>query len=96
MLRLIKFIFLLAMAVLGAGFASINPEVATVHYYFGDLSLPMGMLLLGMLGLGIMLGLLVSVFMLLKTKRENVRLRRKAELVNTEVNNLRTIPLKNR
>ena len=41
MLRLIKFILLLAMAVLGAGFASINPEIATMHYYFGDLSLPM-------------------------------------------------------
>jgi putative membrane protein len=95
-LRLIKFIFLLAMAVLGAGFASINPEVATIHYYFGDLSLPMGMLLLGMLGLGMLLGLLASVFMLLKTRRENARLHRKAELVNTEVNNLRTIPLKNR
>jgi len=95
-LRLIKFIFLLAMAVLGAGFSSINPELATIHYYFGDLTLPMGMLLLGMLGLGMLLGLLANIFMLLKTKRENARLRRKADLVNTEVNNLRTIPLKNR
>lgn len=95
MLRLIKFIFLLGMAALGAGFASINPEVATIHYYFGDLTLPLGMLLLGMLGLGMLLGLLVSVFALLKARRENGRLRRKAELVNTEVNNLRTIPLKN-
>jgi len=94
-LRLIKFIFLLGMAVLGAGFASINPEVATIDYYFGDLTLPLGMLLLGMLGLGMLLGLLVSVFALLKARRENSRLRRKAELVNTEVNNLRTIPLKN-
>ena len=96
MLRLIKFILLLAMAVLGAGFASINPEIATMHYYFGDLSLPMGMLMLGALGLGIALGMLASLFMLLKTKRENAKLRRKADLVNTEVNNLRTIPLKNR
>ena len=96
MLRLIKLIFLLAIAVLGAGFASINPEMATIHYHFGDLTLPLGMLLLGMLGLGMLLGMLASVLMLLKTKRENTRLRRKADLVNTEVNNLRTIPLKNR
>ena len=95
MLRLIKFILLLAVAVLGAGFASINPEIATIHYSFGDLTLPIGMLLLGMLGLGMLLGMLASVFMLMKTKRENRRLRRKADLVNTEVNNLRTIPLKN-
>lgn len=96
MLRLIKFLFLLVMAVLGAGFASINPEPATLHYYFGDLTLPMGMLLLGVLGMGMLLGLLVSMLMLLKTRRENARLRRKAELVHTEVNNLRTIPLKDR
>ena len=96
MLRLIKFLFLLAMAVLGAGFASINPETATIHYYFGDLTLPMGMLMLGVLGLGMLLGLLASIFMLLKTRRENSRLRRKGELVNMEVNNLRTIPLKDR
>ena len=54
------------------------------------------MLMLGALGLGIALGMLASLFMLLKTKRENAKLRRKADLVNTEVNNLRTIPLKNR
>lgn len=96
MLRLIKFLFLLAMAVLGAGFASINPEAATIHYYFGDLTLPMGMLLLGVLGVGMLLGLLSSTFMLLKIRRENAKLRRKAELVHTEVNNLRTIPLKDR
>ncbi len=96
MLRLIKFLFLLVMAVLGAGFASINPEPVTLHYYFGDLTLPMGMLLLGVLGMGMLLGLLASVLMLLKTRRDNARLRRKAELVHTEVNNLRTIPLKDR
>jgi uncharacterized integral membrane protein len=87
---------LLAMAVLGAGFASINPETATIHYYFGDLTLPMGMLMLGVLGLGMLLGLLASIFMLLKARRENSRLRRKADLMNTEVNNLRTIPLQDR
>ncbi len=96
MLRLIKFLFLLAMAVLGAGFASINPETATIHYYFGDLTLPMGMLMLGVLGLGMLLGLLASIFILLKIRRENSRLRRKAELANMEVNNLRTIPLQDR
>lgn len=94
MLKLIKFLFLLAMAVLGAGFASLNPEMATVNYHYGDLTLPLGMLMLGVLGLGMILGLMVSTFMLFKTRLENNKLRRKADLMNTEVNNLRTIPLK--
>ena len=96
MLKLIKFLFLSAMAVLGFGFASVNPETATIHYYFGDLSLPIGVLMLGVLGLGVLLGLLASSIMLLKIRRENSRLRRKSELMTTEVNNLRTIPLKDR
>lgn len=94
MIKLIKFLLLLGFAVLGAGFASINPEPVTVHYYFGDLTLPIGMLVLGMMAVGMVIGLFVSMFMVVKTRRENRSLKKKAELVNKEVNNLRTIPVK--
>ena len=94
MIKLIKFLLLLGFAVLGAGFASINPEPVTVHYYFGDLTLPMGMLVLGVMAVGMVIGLFVSMFMVVKTRRENRSLKKKAELVNKEVNNLRTIPVK--
>lgn len=94
MLKLIKIILLLGFAVLGAGFASINPEPAKVHYYFGDLSLPMGMLVLGVLAAGMLIGMLGSFFMVLNTKRENRKLRKKSALVNKEIENLRTNPVK--
>ena len=94
MFKLIKFLLLLGFAVLGAGFASINPEPVTVHYYFGDLTLPMGMLLLSVMAVGMVIGLLVSMLMVVKTRRENRSLKKKADLVNKEVNNLRTIPVK--
>lgn len=94
MLKLIKIILLLGFAVLGAGFASINPELATLHYYFADLTLPMGMLLLAVLAIGMIIGMLTSSIMVLNTKRENRKLKKKSALVNKEVDNLRTNPLK--
>ena len=96
MLKLVKFLVLLCFAVLGAGFASINPGEVSVHYYFGEIQLPMGVLILGMLGVGIVAGTIVSMLLFIKIKRENVTLRRKADLVKEEVENLRTIPLKDR
>lgn len=96
MLKLIKFLVLLCFAVLGAGFASINPGEVSVHYYFGEIRLPMGVLILGLLGMGIVIGTLASLFPFVRIKHENVTLRRKANLVNEEVKNLRTIPLKDR
>ena len=94
MFKLIKFLLLLGFGVLGAGFASINPDPVTVNYYFGKLTLPMGMLVLGVLASGMVAGMLVCTLMLVKTKRENRKLKKKADLVHKEVNNLRTIPVK--
>ena len=96
MLKLIKFLVLLCFAVLGAGFASINPGEVSVDYYFGVVSLPMGVLILGLSGVGIIIGIMVSLIMFIRIKRENVTLRRKADLVKEEVKNLRTMPLQDR
>ena len=94
MFKLIKFLLLLGFAVLGAGFASINPHPVTAQYYFGEVTLPMGMLVLAVLAAGMLIGMVVSMLMVAKTRRENRLLRKKAELVNKEVDNLRTIPVK--
>ena len=96
MLKLLKFLVLLCFAVLGAGFAAINPGEVSVHYYFGEIRLPMGVLILGLLGVGIVLGMLVSLVVLFRIRHENAALRRSAELVKEEVKNLRTIPLQDR
>lgn len=96
MFNLIKFLLLLAVAVLGAAFASVNPEEVMVNYYFGTLQLPMGLLILLLLGMGIVIGMGAGTLLVLRVKRENIALRRRARLAHEEVNNLRTLPLKDR
>lgn len=96
MLKLIKFILLLGVALLGAGFASINPEPVAVNFYFYDLSVPLGLLVLTMIGAGAVLGVFSSLMLMARVRRDNRRLRRQARLASEEVNNLRTIPVKDR
>jgi len=96
LLKLIKFILLLGIALLGAGFASINPEPVAVYFYFYDFTVPLGLLILVMIGIGAVLGVFSSLLLMARVKRDNQRLRRQARLASEEVNNLRTIPVKDR
>ncbi len=96
MLKLIKFILLLGVALVGAGFASINPEPVAVNFYLYGLTVPLGLLVLVVVGVGAVLGVFSSLLLMARVRRENQRLRRQARLVSEEVNNLRTIPVKDR
>lgn len=96
MLKLIKFILLLGVALLGAGFASINPEPVVVNFYLYDLTVPLGLLVLVAVGVGAVLGVFSSLLLMARARRDNQRLRRQARLASEEVNNLRTIPVKDR
>ncbi|WP_456405130.1 lipopolysaccharide assembly protein LapA domain-containing protein [Thiolapillus sp.] len=96
MLKLIKFVLLLGAALLGAGFASINPDPVPVNFYFFAVTAPLGLLVLVMLGLGAVLGVFSSLLLMARVRRDNHRLRRQARLASEEVNNLRTIPVKDR
>ena len=96
MLRLVKFLFLLLVAFTGAVFAYINPGEISVSYYFGVLTLPLGILIFVLLGGGVLIGVLGSLLNVIGIRRENTRLRRQARLAQQEINNLRTMPLQDR
>lgn len=96
MLKLLKLLLLLLVAVLGATFAYINPAEVTISYYFGDLTLPLGMLIFLLFGGGILVGVLASLAGFLRLQRENANLRRRSQLASQEINNLRAMPLRDR
>ena len=96
MFKLIYFLILLGVALFGAAFASINADKVPIDYYFGIIELPMGVLMLAMVGMGIIVGAMACTSMLIRLKRENSSLRRKASVTDQEVRNLRTIPVKDR
>ena len=95
-LLVIKLLLLLIFMVIGASFAIVNDTPVTVDLFFTTPQLPLSLLVLLALGLGMLLGGLTGVLYSMRVRRENTELRRKARLVNEEVRNLRTMPVKGR
>ena len=78
----------------GAGFAVLNSGVIKLDFYFAIFELPLSVVLIAFLSLGAVLGVIASSSIMLRLKHENTGLKRKARLVDEEVNNLRTIPIR--
>ena len=93
---IIKLLLLLAFMIIGASFALINDTPVTVDLYFLTPELPLSLLLLLALGCGIVLGGLAGMVYFMRVKKENADLKRKTRLVNEEVKNLRSMPIKGR
>lgn len=95
-MRILKLILLLLVMVIGAAFTVMNAETVPFNYYFGRTEAPLSLVLVVALGLGVLLGILAGLGILMEVKMENAALRRKARLAAEEVNNLRSIPLKDK
>ena len=94
MLRLTYIIFSLVLLVTGILFAVLNAEPVILHYYFGDVEIPLSLTIISAIISGAILGIIASVGIVIKLKRENSRLRKTSELAEKELTNLRTMPIK--
>lgn len=74
--RILTYLFLLIILLLGVSFAAINANSVPINYYLGVKNVPLSLLLVYSLGIGILLGFLVTLFPLLKLKHENRSLKR--------------------
>lgn len=93
-MRYVISIFWVLVILLGATFASLNPQTITIHYYIDTTTMHLPLLLLDMLFFGAVLGMIAGLPILLKCKQHNRRLKRRVKEVEQEVMNLRTIPIK--
>lgn len=93
-MRVLSYLILLIIMLVGLTFAALNSNVVSFNYYLGIKDVALSLLLVGAFGGGILLGLLVAIFPWLRTKYENRRLKSRLKIVEKEVENLRTIPLK--
>ena len=95
-MRILSFLFLLIIILIGITFATLNSETVMVNYYIGQQRLPLSLLLVTVFGLGGLLGMLVGFWFVLNTKIKNYRLRQRLKLAEKEIENLRAIPLQNK
>lgn len=94
MKRILVFVISVLAVVLGLSFAVLNVGEVQLNYYFGALTAPLSLLVVGAIAVGAMLGVLASLGMVLSQKREMAKLRRAMRLAEKEVANLRALPLK--
>ena len=94
MKRIITFIVLLLVTLLGLTFALMNAENVKLDYYFGSFEAPLSLVVVLAMIIGAALGVLASVGIVVGQKRELARLRKRAKIANEEVANLRSLPLK--
>lgn len=92
-----KYVFLIfgsLIIIFGVTFATLNAHDVTIHFYFNQTDLPLSLLLVITLVVGILLGLILMLSVFFRAKREVRRLKSRIRSIELEVNNLRTIPLK--
>jgi lipopolysaccharide assembly protein A len=95
-MRILSYILLIIIILLGITFALINHNPVTVNYYLGEVSLPLSFVLVFAFVSGCLLGLIVGLSILIKLKLKNYRLQQQLKVTEKEVENLRAIPLQDR
>jgi putative membrane protein len=94
--RILSCFFILLIILIGISFATLNSDVVDVNYYIGQKEMPLSLLLALVFGFGCLLGVVVGVWMLIKTKVNNYRLKQRLKLAEKEIENLRAIPLQDK
>jgi putative membrane protein len=95
-LRIFSYIFILVIVFLGVTFATLNSDLVNINYYIGQKEMPLSLLLSIAFGVGGLLGILVGLWILLKTKMKNFRLKQRLKMAEKEIENLRAIPLQDK
>lgn len=95
MSKLIYTAIIFVIVILGVVFAVLNAEPVRLNFYFGAKQLPLSLALILATLVGALLGVLASIQLIIKSRREVARMRRAAEIAEKEIANLRAIPIKN-
>lgn len=88
--------FWLFLAILGIVFAALNADKVTLNYHFGEVHLAISLVIAIAIFIGAFLGMLASLGIVLRTRHEMARLRKRVEMTEKEVTNLRAIPLRDK
>lgn len=93
-MRILYYLLLLVIILLGASFATLNLQDVSINYYIGERRLPLALLLALTFSFGAVSGLILGFWFLLKSKFKHFRLGQRLKLAEKELENLRTIPLR--
>ncbi len=92
MIKIIGLIFLLILAAVVVSFTTLNAQSIQVNYYFGTMDLPLAIAIVLSIAVGILFGFFASAGIVLKLKRENLKLKKSVKNADRELGSLRTVP----
>ena len=93
-MRIIKLVLILCFMVIATAFANINPEPVQLNYYFGSVEAPLVLVLIAAVIIGAALGVIVCMGAMVRQRFMISELNRKLHLAQGEVENLRSLPIK--
>ena len=82
------------ICILGLSFHLKNDQLVSLNYYLGSFEYYFSVYILVSIIIGVMLGIILTLPKLLLLKQENKKLLRQIDIKDKEVNNLRTLPIK--
>ena len=94
MSQILKLCVILLVMLIGVAFHLVNDQSVELNYYLGMIELPFSFVVAAAVCLGAVLGILASLPILFRLKRENYKLGKQVQVGERELNNLRTIPIK--
>ncbi len=96
MLNIITIIFFIILIILGLSFSLLNSTPVELNYYFSRIQLPLAFALVTALVIGVLFGALAVLSMVVKLKRETMRLKKTIRASERELSQLRALPIKDK
>jgi putative membrane protein len=91
MARLLGFLLLVILVVLGLSFAVLNSESVALNYYFGARDIPLSMIVVVSLVAGAVTGVLVSLGTIVRLKQQAGSLRRRLRTAQRDAEQARIL-----
>ena len=94
MLKLFYGIVIMATLVVAIIFSTLNYSPVPFHYLLGETKLPLSILLVAAFVCGFLAGLLLDAWIMYRQKARIRRIERQLQTYESEISNLRKLPLK--
>lgn len=94
MSRIAKLIIIFVILLSGLAFHLKNNQMIELNYYVGVIDMPLSWLVVIVLFIGAILGVIASLPMIIKLKRQKYKLEKQIKSSEKEINNLRVMPVK--
>ncbi len=91
MVRLLGFLLLVVLVVLGLSFAVLNSQPVALNYYFGARDIPLSMIVVVSLAAGALMGVLVSLGTIIRLKQQAGSLRRRMRAAQKDADQARIL-----